>query len=257
MDFLPRGFDSREHLKNHIIMNGCYSREENEQIYQSGFCGEPRYIFRAVNEKYHLVDRMVCDVGCGYGAHLFYFKAGSYGIDREANYINFAKSIGLEVFQRDVINDDLTDLPQVEAIWNNAVLEHVESPHILLRKMHMMLKADGILAIYVPTIPPIPFLKYLPRLGRYFSGYLHGDHINAFTPQTLQFFCERAGFETIEVSSFYPPPLSIISRGLFLLSGCVYIGKKNQAWEYPLHSIRRNAVNAKGFQIVGESKLPD
>jgi SAM-dependent methyltransferase len=243
-------FQSPEKLKKHICANGCYSREENERIFDKWFSKAPRYLFRAVNRKYQLTDRTLCDVGCGYGANLLFCHLGSYGIELEEYAVKFARSIGCQVYERDVITDDLADLPQVEVVWNSAVLEHVESPHIFLRKLHMLLRPNGLLALYAPTIPPLPVLRHLPRLGQYFTGHLHGDHINAFTPGTLKFFCERAGFTTIEISAFYPPPLSIMSRKLFWVDGCVYIGRKADDWEYPPNATRRKAINAKGFRIV-------
>jgi SAM-dependent methyltransferase len=185
-------------------------------------------------------------------AHLVFCPPGSDGIEIEEFEVKFAQSIGLTVHQRDVLYDSLEDLPKVDAVWNSAVLEHVESPHIFLRKLHSLLKPDGLLAIYVPTIPPFQFLEHLPRLGHYFTGYLYGDHINAFTPQTLKFFCERAGFETLEVSSFYPQPFSFLRRHLMLIDGCMYVGKKKEDWDYPDNATRRKANTGKGFVFNGQ-----
>src|SRR5690606_25896898 len=138
--------------------------------------------------------------------------------------VAFANSIGLTVHNLDVIHADFADLPRVDAVWNSATLEHVESPHIFLRKLHQLLKPGGLLGLYVPTIPPFRFLKHVPRLKPYFTGYLHADHINAFTPSAIRFFCERAGFETVVVSAFYPGVLAPLSR-FPLTDGCVYVGR--------------------------------
>jgi SAM-dependent methyltransferase len=143
-------------------------------------------------------------------------------------------------------------------VWNSATLEHVESPHIFIRKLHQLLKPNGLLALYVPTIPPFPWLRKIPRVARYFTGHLHGDHINAFTANTLRFFCERAGFKTLEVSSFLPGPLRLLD-GLRLIDGVTYIGRKIENWQYPPSATRRAADNPKGFTFVGQvfGELPE
>jgi SAM-dependent methyltransferase len=252
VNILLKGLGSYEELKQHIIANGCYSERENERIYSKWFATAPRYLFRAVDRKYHITERTLCDVGCAYGANLAFCTADSYGIEIEEYEAKFAASIGLIVHNMDVITADFSHLPQVDVVWNSATLEHVEAPHIFLRKLHMLLRPRGLLALYVPTIPPLPVLRRVPRLKQYFTGYLHGDHINAFTPSTLRFFCERAGFETVEVSSFYPGILSPLSH-LNLIDGCVYIGRKIEGWEYPPNATRRAAPNEKGFVFAGQA----
>ena len=221
--------NKREELRNYILTHGCYSREENLHIYERGFARAPRYLFRAVDRKYSITKKVLCDVGCDYGANLFSCAPGSYGIEIEKSKVMFARSLGQRVYQRDVLKDDLTDLPKVEVVWCSAVLEHVNAPHLFLRKLYLLLSLEGLLALYVPTIPLFPGLRHFPGFGRYISGYTQGDHINAFVPSTLQFFCERAGFRTLEVSPFYPGllrPFNSIPFANRLISRCVYVGRK-------------------------------
>ncbi|NLX10330.1 MAG: class I SAM-dependent methyltransferase [Chloroflexi bacterium] len=251
MEVRLNGLGTQDNLKQHIITSGCYSPQENERIYHKWFARGPRYLFRAVDRKYHLTQGTLCDVGCAYGTNLVFGAPGSYGIELETYEVAFANSIGLTVHNLDVIHADFADLPRVDAVWNSATLEHVESPHIFLRKLHQLLKPGGLLGLYVPTIPPFRFLKHVPRLKPYFTGYLHGDHINAFTPSTIRFFCERAGFETIEVSAFYPGILAPLGR-FPLTDGCVYVGRKIEGWEYSPSATRRTADNPRGFDFVGQ-----
>lgn len=243
--------ESYENLKQHITAHGCYSERENERIYHKWFATAPRYLFRAVDRKYHITDQTVCDVGCAYGSNLVFCSPESYGIEIEAYETEFAASIGLTVHTMDVITADFSSLPKVDVVWNSATLEHVEAPHIFLRKLHMLLKPRGLLAIYVPTIPWLSFLGRVPPLKKYLTGYVHGDHINAFVPSTLRFFCERAGFETVEVSAFYPGILAPLSH-IKLIDGCVYIGRKIEGWEYAPNATRRAADNQKGFVFKGQ-----
>jgi len=113
-----------------------------------------------------------------------------------------------------------------------------------------MLADDGLALIYVPSIPLAPFLRVAPFLRRYMTGYLYSDHINAFTPSTLRFFCERAGFQTLEVSPFLPGAAGLINHVPLLnriVDGCVYVGKKIPDWEYPGRATRRATETGPGF----------
>lgn len=134
------GINTRSELRDYIVRHGCYSQEENLRIYEKWFAAAPRYLFRAVDRKYGLTQKVLCDVGCSYGMNLLFCVPGSYGIEIDGYAVAFARSLGLTVYQRDVLNDDLSDLPKVEAIWCSAVLEHVDSPHMFLRKLHLLLK---------------------------------------------------------------------------------------------------------------------
>jgi hypothetical protein len=93
---------------------------------------------------------------------------------------------------------------------------------------------------------------HLPVVGPYFRGHLHSDHINAFTPETLRFTCERAGFETVEVTPFYPPPFSLFNKVLRPFAGIVFVGRKVEAWEYPEKASRTRANNIKGYDFKGQ-----
>jgi SAM-dependent methyltransferase len=253
------GIRRKMEIREHVLRHGCYSGEENLRIYEKWFSIAPRYVFRAVDRKYGITKKVLCEMGCSYGMNLLHCLPDSYGVEIEEYEVQFARSLGLTVYQRDILNDDLTDLPQAEVIWCSAVLEHVDSPHSFLRKLHLCLKPHGLLALYVPTLPLFPGLRYLPKMGRYFSGHAASDHINAFIPSTLQFFCERAGFKTIEVSRFYPSPLHFFNHVPLLnrlIDGSVYVGCKIEQWEYPEKATRRVTTTGRGYVMKGQ-QFPD
>jgi SAM-dependent methyltransferase len=249
------GVTSQRDLRHHIETEGCYSREENLRIYDVWFARGPRYLFRAVDAKYGISTMVVCDAGCAFGTNLAYCPPQSYGIELEDYKANFARSIGLTVHSRDLMTDDVTDLPRVGAVWCSAVIEHVYSPHILLRKLHMLLNPGGLLALYAPMLPLLPGLQKVPHVQKYCTAWRVDDHINAFVPSTLRFFCERGGFETIELSPFYPRPLSAlgylpVTRRLTGI--CIYIGRSIAGWEYPRRATRRAVPVSNGFVFRGE-----
>lgn len=252
------GLATRGDLLRFVSTQGCYEPEENLRIYNKWFANAPRHLFRAVDRKYRITDAPLCDVGCSYGMNLFFSPPGSYGIEIGPYAVAFARSLGFSIYELDVLNDDLSNLPKVSSIWCSQVLEHVDSPHIFLRKLHGLLAQRGMIAISVPTISPLSWLRCIPKLGRYFKGYRNSDHINAFTPATLRFFCERAGFQTIEVSAFYPilgvDRVPLANR---LVGTCVYVGRKIDDWEYPKSATRRVSGNLSGFEFRAEGMLEE
>ncbi len=247
----PNGFKSQAELRAHILSRGCYSPDENQRIFDKWFRKAPKLAFRRADAIYQLRHKTICDVGCAYGANLLFAQPGSYGLEVNSHYVNFAQSIGLAVYQRNIVEDDLTDLPLVDAVWCSALIEHVDSPHILLRKLHLLLKPEGLLLLFAPVLPPLPILRYLPRYGSNFSSHLDEDHVSAFTRHTLRFACERAGFETLDMTALYRPPLSVFNRVLFLRATCLYVGRARANWNYPQKAERDAARNARGFVVKG------
>lgn len=238
--WIPSGFASVEEWRSFIITRGCYDAAENERIFKKWFARSPRVAFRRVDAAYGLRDKVICDVGCCYGADLFFAADGSYGLEVDPRYVNFAASIGLPVYQRDACSqDDMRDLPPVDAIWCSALIEHVDSPHELLRNLHGIVKPGGLLFLFAPILPLIPALRYLPRYGSNFTSHLHDDHVSAFTPKTLRFTCERAGFKTLEVTALYRWPASLLNHSIFLQSTCLYVGRAIAGWTYPEFASRR------------------
>jgi len=226
----PYGIKGQE-LKEYVLAHGAFSPERNLEIYNRWFKGSPRYLFKAADERYHFSKKPFCDAGCSYGMNLIWTCPESYGIEIVPDYVNFAKGLGLQSYERDLVSSDLSDLPKVDALWCCAVLEHVDSPHMMLRRMWTLLNPEGRIFIWVPTIPGFPwrYMRYIPFMRKHMVAHTHSDHINAFTPATIRFMCERAGFDTIEVNAMYPKPFGWLGRFLFVLDGVMYVGKRREA----------------------------
>ncbi len=232
---------SKDNLEEFILKNGVGTEETRRAVYEKWFKKSPRYLFQEIDRRYDLRHKKICDVGCSYGMNLMYCRPDSYGIEILPECAAFAEALGLTVYTRDVVNTDLADLPKAEAVWCCAMLEHVDSPHIVLRKLWTLLEKDGLVFLWVPTIPFIPwrFFKRIPFLTPHLTAHTHSDHVNAFTPATIRFMAERAGFETVEVSAMYPWPLSILNRFLYVLDGAMYVGRKKNASVYFGNSTRK------------------
>jgi len=239
--------------KNLLLNKGCYSPKENLRIYNKWF-KTPRKTFQLAKDLFSFDKKVVCDIGCAYGSNLIHCSSKSYGIEIEEYPSRFAKSIGLCVHQMDIFGD-ISSLTKADIVWSADTLEHLESPHIFLRKIHQLLTDEGLIILKIPTIPhhhiPLPFIR------SYQKGYAYGDHINGFTCSTLRFFCERSGFKTLVSGVFLSPLFRFLNIPLITenTGQTIYVGKKIPKWHYPKNSTRIAAENDTGFVSKGLSFL--
>ena len=256
------GVRSTAELEEHLRTRGCYSEAENLRIYRKWFSlTRPRdRLMSTLQRRYRLDRKVLCDVGSSYGMHILFGARGSYGIELERYEVAFARAIGLEVHERDLLADDLSDLPRAEVVWAGAVIEHLDSPHIFLRQLHRLLAPGGLVIVETPRKPAFRWMERAPLLRRVYGD--HDDHVNAFSDSSLCFFCERAGFELVELLRWSKPLVNRLSwlpplasgRVPFrpLANGAIYVGRKIDGWEYGPRATRRVAENPRGFEYVGQ-----
>lgn len=253
------GIQSLDELRAHVVERGCYSREENERIFRKWFSrSRPRdRVFSYLVEKLGIDQSVMCDVGCGYGANLVYATPGSFGLELEPYQTAFGQSIGLPIQTRNIITDDLSDVPPVDLVWCAATIEHVDAPHVFLRRLYYLLKPGGRLILEVPSALPSRLMRVVPGARHVFGD--HDDHVNSFTPSSLSRFCERAGFSedwifrystpllnkmpSLPVWLTRIPPLSAVAESI------VYVGRQIPGWEYPRKATRRAANNPAGYRF--------
>lgn len=135
------------------------------------------------------------DFGCGYGqflsvCSLFGFEAT--GVDR-----SMAKRDN-GVFPVLPSIDDARGL-HFHAVTLFEVLEHLDDPRPLLEELAMLLVPDGILVLETPNCEGITRIETLQEYRKIDPL----EHINGFTPATLQVFAERLGFTRIQPPAAY------------------------------------------------------
>ena len=135
MKFLDLG--TMEALREHVLAHGCYSSEENLRIFQKWFLERPPLTFLGTARKYGITSKRLCDVGCAYGGMLVYSAPGSYGIEIEPYEVRFAKSIGLEVIDCDIVADVL-----VWSKYSNA--QRVSSLHLSKGRLKVLSNWAGV-----------------------------------------------------------------------------------------------------------------
>ena len=166
--------------------------DETDRLVRDVFV--PSRAVRFVCEAHGADRRAILDIGCGYGQHLVHFGAGSVGIDAIERNVAFCRALGFEAVLANV-EDGLPDVGRrFEGIFCSNLLEHLVAPHLFLLRLQERLADDGLLFIHVPTMPPHPLVDRLIRRAIGHNGYQASEHINAFTPRTLAFTLERAGF---------------------------------------------------------------
>lgn len=156
---------------------------------------------------YHLNQKKVLDVGCGYGDYLKFFGEGSMGIDLRQEMVDATLVRGLKAIRGDIEKDDSV-LPgnYFDAAWLSNVLEHVSSPHKTLANTRRSLAEGGLIFVKIPLIPNSIFGFLYKKLTRKKKlGYKAATHLYAFNRKTAEFIIERAGFEIMESSAFFPP----------------------------------------------------
>jgi len=197
------GKENKE-LRERILKNSPLSETETLKIWEKYFRFIPLKLQLPL-KKYGLNKKKVLDVGSAWGEFLVHFGPGSKGVEINDKEISFSRALGLEVSQYN-IEDEWREAPEsFNAVWFSNVLEHVFSPHAVLRNFHKTLKPGGLLFVRVPTIPSNVFFILLNRIFLGFLGYQADQHVNAFTRRTLEFTIERAGFEIVESNVFVPP----------------------------------------------------
>lgn len=156
-------------------------------------------------------DRIV-DLGCGNGYYLFLLS--NLGIKLKLSGFDYDKEIIKEASQllsKKEIRFTTGDLhkihlkkDQFDKAVMSEVLEHVENDGKVLKQVHKILKADGILVISVPSIKyplfwdPINFvLQHLFNThikSGFFSGLWSG-HLRLYSLEELRKKFETAGFK--------------------------------------------------------------
>ncbi len=215
-------------------------------------------MFFAMLKKFDLAKKQVADIGCGYGHYLYHFSKDSYGVDISDRHIRFANGLGLKTYQKDIINDSFSDIPKAQVGWSFATIEHIDSPHIFLRKCNLLIEDNGTFILECPIRPISKYYRYIPFLKNLWNE--HGDHVSFFTIETLKWSLRRSGFEPIRsfkwsiplVNKGLPPMLTRFFPFSLFASDAVIVSRKIPNWDYPERSIRVAQENTLGFKFKEE-----
>ncbi len=127
--------------------------------------------------------RNMLDIGCGEGALLETFQRHGIqatGVDvREEIDVERLKSLGIELYQQPFHDVRFPECYDIIVLDN--VLEHLPDPLTTLREVRNLLSPAGYLVILVPYVAPQA------------SGTFIQEHVNFFSPQTIENACALCG----------------------------------------------------------------
>ncbi len=147
-------------------------------------------LFRDIFKKGRIVD-----VGCGGGTSLPE-PLLPYGIEISRELAKQADNAMKQRGGRCIHASAIDGLKECEDRYFNGVLlnsflEHEVNPLTLLQEAHRALKDDGTVYVRLPNFASLN----RKVMGRNWCGFRFPDHVNYFTPKSLETMCKQAGFK--------------------------------------------------------------
>jgi SAM-dependent methyltransferase len=209
----PSGALTPEQTRELVRRRSPLPEQDTESLIARRFDHLPRRLSFAL-ARWPLRESRVLDVGCSYGHCLLHFGAGSVGVDNVAEHVEFCRALGLDARLVDV--DGSAALPEgpFEYAWVSDILEHLDSPRLLLRRLRQVLAPNGRILLNLTILPRSRLLRTaLRRTGR--GRFDSRAHHYQLTYETAVYLLERCGYRvvTTEVPPL-PPRLHVLSRGL-------------------------------------------
>jgi len=136
------------------------------------------------------------EVGCAAGSFIKAvqpFVRECFAVELDSENADFVrKTLNIEVFEKPIENLN-SDKYDIICMWH--VLEHVNDPIKVVKKLMSMLNKNGVLFIEVPNIYD-PLLT-LYKLEEFHKFYYQSPHLYYFSPKTLEKIILRAGYKPI------------------------------------------------------------
>lgn len=140
--------------------------------------------------------KRLLDVGCSYGLFLDCVKARgaeTFGVELSRHQ----RTVALKNHPH-ICSEELKDCGYPEnhfdllTLWD--VIEHLSSPRAFLADAHHVVRRGGFLVICTPNRESVPAKLF----GKYWINFAR-MHFYYFSPRTLSFVLERAGFRVVAI----------------------------------------------------------
>ena len=153
----------------------------------------------------------IFEIGCGTGETLSYIKsvkhakwAGGIELTKTTEKIKENKNIDLIIYG-DIENKILPlKKASLDIILCLDVLEHLNNPWLVLKKLKLYLKKDGVIICSIPNVRNYKVLLPLMFLGNWNyseNGILDKTHLRFFTKKTSIKLIEESGFKVNSITS--------------------------------------------------------
>lgn len=150
----------------------------------------------------------ILDIGCGDGGFLNRLdekKFEKYGIEIHKAGIELSRKKGLTIYDQDIMKIDFGH-KQFDVITLLHVLEHLEDPISIFKKIHSILENDGILLFSTPNTTSLGF-----QFGQ--QNWFHLDsprHLILFNNTSAKFLCDKTKFKILNsIHEYYDYPLDL------------------------------------------------
>ncbi len=155
---------------------------------------------------------VVLDVGCGSGALLqqLYHRCMLSNVTIVPIGIEVSRQLataahaelsalgGRVIFENALNGIDKLEDESIDLVVMCSFLEHESRPLACLQRVQRVLKDTGAVIVKVPN-----FSCWNRKIsGKRWSGYRFPDHVNYFTPRTLELLVHQAGFQVARQSLF-------------------------------------------------------
>jgi 2-polyprenyl-3-methyl-5-hydroxy-6-metoxy-1,4-benzoquinol methylase len=159
----------------------------------------------------YLRDKRVLDIGCSDGLYLRYLSKDSQGIEQVPVLAEVGRKKGLNITNGDLAQTirQLRD-EAFEGVLCSHIMEHIDSPVLMLREIHRLLESTGTLVLGLPIEKNI--YRDLLRMD-----YFNGTHIYAFSVRNARKLLVEAGFIPVRVFFHLPKCRNTVGR---ILESC-------------------------------------
>lgn len=191
--------------------------------------------FKRIADEYRTESKKVLDMGCGHGEYMQRFAKNSVGITTTKSEVAYGLAHGIDIRFGNVelLQHTLPLQKEFDMFWGNNLFEHLLSPHAFLVNLKQYAKDDAILILGVPMIPKIFNLTKL----RKFRGSLASPHINFFTKESFRLTAERAGWEVLEIRSFFFKSKMLDKLTSVFMPHLYLVAKNKASYTYPIKKV--------------------
>jgi SAM-dependent methyltransferase len=180
-----------------------YAYNYREQINPLAVWGKEwldRLKMRFILQHLPTLPRRYLDIGCGDGRFLKAVEAHGarreniYGLELDERVVRALAGQGYRVFCTRAETCDIIEQVSLDLVTMFHVIEHVDAPAALVRKVAGWLAPGGIFAIETPNLDSLDARWFRKR---YWGGYHIPRHWSLFTPSSLGRLLEDAGLEIV------------------------------------------------------------
>ncbi len=156
------------------------------------------------------------EIGCGNGKILLLMQSNNWqvsGIELSEDYAKeITKRFKIKVDVLNFIDDNISDINDLDLVVMRHVLEHLPDPILALKRIHSMLKPGAHALMEFPNIEALDFKvkRFLNKIGvhkkKYRTNFKPG-HCNEYNKQSFNKLAEICGFELVSWATYSGKPI--------------------------------------------------